>query len=204
MILGLDHVGVAVFSAAGAGETFARLTGRLAGDVESVGGQAVRVCFVPGLSPLADAPPADAPPADPDTAEPAEGQGASIPPGSGPFGAGGARLELVEPGGEDSPVGRFLARRGEGLHHVCFAVDDIGAELARLGAAGFEMIDTAPRRGHGGLVAFVHPRGTHGVLIELLQRDLAVRHPSPPHPEASIVRSPAPRGAAPVAGSGGP
>ena len=80
-------------------------------------------------------------------------------------------LELLAPSEEDSPVARFLERRGEGLHHVCFAVDDITAELARLVGAGFEAIDAAPRRGHGGLVAFLHPRSAHGVLVELLQRD---------------------------------
>ncbi|MDQ3702684.1 MAG: VOC family protein, partial [Chloroflexota bacterium] len=155
MILGIDHVGVAVRSAGGAGETFARLTGRLAGDVETVGGQDVRVCFVPGPSLSGEPESAAASPA----ARPPVGQpGSQRERGScsAPFGADGARLELVEPGGEDSPVGRFLSRRGEGLHHVCFAVDDIGAEIERLGAAGFEMIDATPRRGHGGLVAFLH------------------------------------------------
>jgi methylmalonyl-CoA/ethylmalonyl-CoA epimerase len=71
----------------------------------------------------------------------------------------------------DTPVGRFVARRGEGLHHICFTVDDVKEEMARLAADGFELIDREPRRGHGGLVAFVHPKSAHGVLIELLQRD---------------------------------
>lgn len=211
MILGIDHVGVAVRSAAGAGETFTRLTGRPAGDVENVSGQAVRVCFVPGLaSPEAAGPAAGeggaaapSPAArplggQPDSAREASGRGGH----NVPFGAAGARLELVEPGDDDSPVGRFLTRRGEGLHHVCFAVDDIGAEIARLGAAGFELIDATPRRGHGGLVVFLHPRGTHGVLIELLQRDLAVRHPSPPQPVPTSGHTPAPPDTAPGAGSG--
>jgi methylmalonyl-CoA/ethylmalonyl-CoA epimerase len=82
-------------------------------------------------------------------------------------------LEVLAPAGaaEDSTVGRFLARRGEGLHHVCFAVDDVRAELGRQAAAGIELIDNEPRRGHGGWVAFVHPRSAHGVLVELLERD---------------------------------
>jgi methylmalonyl-CoA epimerase len=81
------------------------------------------------------------------------------------------RFELLEPLGENTPLGRFLARRGEGLHHVCFAVDDIRGEIARLAAGGFALIDQEPRRGHGGLVAFLHPNSAHSVLIELLQRD---------------------------------
>jgi methylmalonyl-CoA/ethylmalonyl-CoA epimerase len=84
--------------------------------------------------------------------------------------AGDSEVELLEPLGPDTPVGRFLARRGEGLHHVCFAVDDVAAELARLTGEGYEAIDAVPRWGHGGLVAFLHPRSTHGVLVELLQR----------------------------------
>ena len=81
-------------------------------------------------------------------------------------------LELLAAsgGGSGGAVERFLERRGEGMHHVCFAVDDITAELRRLEGAGFEPIDRTPRDGHGGLVAFLHPKSTHGVLIELLQR----------------------------------
>lgn len=79
-------------------------------------------------------------------------------------------LELLTPADQSGAVARFLERRGEGLHHVCFAVDDIALELRRLEAAGFELIDRSPRDGHGGLVAFVHPRSAHGVLIELLER----------------------------------
>jgi methylmalonyl-CoA/ethylmalonyl-CoA epimerase len=78
-------------------------------------------------------------------------------------------VELMSPTG-DGAVSRFLDRRGEGMHHVCFAVDDVAAELQRLERAGFELIDRSPREGHGGQVAFLHPRSTHGVLIELLQR----------------------------------
>ncbi len=80
-------------------------------------------------------------------------------------------VELLEPLAEDTPVGRFLVRHGPGLHHVAFSVPDIRAELARLEAAGIEVIDAEPRPGAHGLVAFLHPRSTGGVLVELVQRD---------------------------------
>ena len=79
-------------------------------------------------------------------------------------------LELLAASGDGGAISRFLERRGEGMHHVCFAVDDIQEELRRLDAAGFELLDREPRPGHGGLVAFVHPRAAHGVLVELLER----------------------------------
>jgi methylmalonyl-CoA/ethylmalonyl-CoA epimerase len=83
---------------------------------------------------------------------------------------GESRLELLEPLAADSPVGRFLARRGEGVHHVCFEVDDVEAEVARLRAAGVRMIDETPRVGARGCrIAFIHPGATGGVLIELSQ-----------------------------------
>lgn len=80
-----------------------------------------------------------------------------------------ARLELIEPVDPESGVARFLASRGEGLHHVCFGTPDVAAELSRLAAAGAELIDTVPRPGAEGPVAFVHPRTLDGVLWELLQ-----------------------------------
>src|SRR5262245_65146615 len=81
---------------------------------------------------------------------------------------GESRLELLEATAADSPVGRFLARRGEGMHHVCFSVDDIAAEVERLLASGVRMIDEAPRRRAGGcVVAFIHPESTAGVLVEV-------------------------------------
>ncbi len=83
---------------------------------------------------------------------------------------GESRLELLEATSADSPIGRFIARRGEGLHHICFLVTNLVAELALLKAAGLRMIDEAPRCGADGrLVAFVHPSSTAGVLIELSQ-----------------------------------
>ena len=80
-----------------------------------------------------------------------------------------ARIELVEPIDSDSGVARFLATRGEGLHHVCFATDDLPATLEALAAAEAEMIDRKPRPGAHGTVAFVHPRTLDGVLWELLE-----------------------------------
>jgi methylmalonyl-CoA/ethylmalonyl-CoA epimerase len=82
---------------------------------------------------------------------------------------GTGRIELLQATGPDTPVGRFLERRGPGLHHVAFEVDDVAAELARLAAAGTPLIDEHPRRGVQGLrVAFVHPEATGGVLAELV------------------------------------
>jgi methylmalonyl-CoA epimerase len=84
---------------------------------------------------------------------------------------GESNLELLEPQTEDSNVGKFIARRGEGLHHVCFEVDDIEASLREFENQGAELIDRHPRPGAGGhLVAFVHPKSTHGTLVELKQR----------------------------------
>jgi methylmalonyl-CoA/ethylmalonyl-CoA epimerase len=84
--------------------------------------------------------------------------------------AGDAWIELLAPTREDSPVGRFLARRGEGLHHVALRVDDVDRELARLIAVGARAIDARPRHGRAGSrVAFLHPGWAHGVLIELVQ-----------------------------------
>jgi methylmalonyl-CoA/ethylmalonyl-CoA epimerase len=82
--------------------------------------------------------------------------------------AGGASLELLEATRPDSPVGRFLGRRGPGIHHVTLRVDDLEAALARLRAGGATLIDETPRIGAGGArIAFVHPSAAHGVLIEL-------------------------------------
>jgi methylmalonyl-CoA epimerase len=82
---------------------------------------------------------------------------------------GESNIELVEPTTADTGVARFLGSRGEGFHHVCLEVDDIGAELSRLAEDEIELIDTAPRRGAEGPVAFIHPRSCHGVLVELIE-----------------------------------
>ena len=84
-------------------------------------------------------------------------------------GSGAGRLELIEPTSADTAVGRFLARRGPGLHHLAYRVPDLEAALARLATDGVELIDRVPRTGaHGHRVAFLHPRSTGGVLIELV------------------------------------
>jgi methylmalonyl-CoA epimerase len=84
---------------------------------------------------------------------------------------GASRVELLAALGGDTPVGRFLAGRGPGLHHVAYEVDDVAAELDRLAADGVELVDARPRQGLFGLeVAFVHPDAVHGVLSELVSR----------------------------------
>jgi methylmalonyl-CoA epimerase len=82
---------------------------------------------------------------------------------------GDSRVELLGPLGEDTPVGRFLAKRGPGMHHVAYEVSDLRATMARLADAGAELIAPAPRPGLFGLeVAFVHPDSVHGVLSEVV------------------------------------
>ena len=84
---------------------------------------------------------------------------------------GPGHVELLSALGADTPVGRFLTRRGPGMHHVAYEVDDLPGELARLEDEGAELIDTAPRPGLFGMqVAFVHPDSVHGVLSELVAR----------------------------------
>ncbi|MDX2043003.1 MAG: methylmalonyl-CoA epimerase [Acidobacteriota bacterium] len=84
---------------------------------------------------------------------------------------GESRIELLEATGEDTPVGKFIAKRGAGMHHLCVEVEDVAAMLADLKAKNVRLIDEQPRIGAGGaLVAFVHPASTGGVLIELTQR----------------------------------
>ena len=84
---------------------------------------------------------------------------------------GNGHVELLSPLAPDTAVGRFLARRGPGMHHVAYEVDDISAELVRLKGEGARLIDATPRRGlFGTQVAFVHPDSVHGVLSELVAR----------------------------------
>jgi methylmalonyl-CoA epimerase len=84
---------------------------------------------------------------------------------------GESNVELVQPLTADSGIARFLEKRGEGVHHICLEVGDIEAAMARLREHGVELIDEAPRKGIHGRVAFVHPKGMHGVLIELLEHE---------------------------------
>lgn len=89
--------------------------------------------------------------------------------------AGAAALELLEATADDSPIARYVGRRGPGLHHITLRVDDIVAALARLKAHGVRLIDDTPRPGaHGSIVAFIHPSSAHGVLVELKQQADAV------------------------------
>jgi methylmalonyl-CoA/ethylmalonyl-CoA epimerase len=82
--------------------------------------------------------------------------------------AGESLVELLEARSEDSPIGKFVARRGPGIHHVCFAVDDLDDTLSRCRAAGLRLIDETPRIGaEGKRIAFLHPSSTGGVLVEL-------------------------------------
>lgn len=84
---------------------------------------------------------------------------------------GESRIELLEATGEDTPVGKFIAKRGAGIHHLCVEVENVTEKLADLKAKGVRLIDEQPRVGAGGaLVAFVHPASTGGVLIELTER----------------------------------
>lgn len=84
--------------------------------------------------------------------------------------AGEAALELLEATAEDSPIAKYVGKRGPGLHHITLRVDDIRAALAHLKARGVRLIDEAPRPGaHGSEVAFIHPASAHGVLVELKQ-----------------------------------
>ena len=84
--------------------------------------------------------------------------------------AGDALVELLEPEKADSPIGKFIAKRGPGIHHVCFVVDDLAGALDRCRATGIRLIDEQPRIGaEGKLIAFLHPSSTGGVLIELTE-----------------------------------
>jgi len=83
--------------------------------------------------------------------------------------AGNSEIELLEPLGPDTPVGRFLARFGGGLHHLCFETDDVARELERARSMGLPLIDTSPRHGLAGLICFLHPKASCGVLVEYAQ-----------------------------------
>ncbi len=85
-------------------------------------------------------------------------------------GPGGSEIELVEPTNADSSLAKFLEKRGEGLHHICLEVDNIDAELADMQAKGAQVLDTQPRIAAEGRAIFLHPKGTNGVLLELLEK----------------------------------
>ncbi len=87
------------------------------------------------------------------------------------FDTGRGKVELLEATGPDSPVSRFIHKKGPGMHHIAFLVDDLSAWLRHLELCGVELIDHRPRQGAGGyLIAFLHPRSTAGILVELCQK----------------------------------
>jgi len=129
VILGVDHIGVAVESLDTALRFWQGSLGLTPAHAEAVAAQGVRTVLLP---------------------------------------ANGVRIELLEPTGPDTPVGKFLARRGPGLHHVCLLVDDLDAALRFLTASGLRLIDALPRSGvEGSRIAFLHPAAGEGVLVEL-------------------------------------
>ena len=83
---------------------------------------------------------------------------------------GDVEIELIEPTNPDSGVAKFLEKKGEGIHHICFEVDDVDKELESLAAKGVDLIDKQGRKGLAGKIGFLHPRSTKGVLIELAQK----------------------------------
>ncbi len=89
------------------------------------------------------------------------------------FMVGDSKIELLEATNEESPIAKFIEKKGEGIHHIAFAVDDIFAEITRLKAAGFVFISEVPKDGADNkLVVFLHPKSTNGVLVELCQEKL--------------------------------
>ena len=127
----IDHIGIAVKSAAEAAKFYEQALGLKMSGTDEVDDQGVRVTML---------------------------------------NIGESRLELLEAKEPDSPVGKFIAKRGEGLHHIALQVPNIELALARLRASGVRMIDETPRIGaHNTRVAFIHPSSTNGVLVELVQ-----------------------------------
>ena len=88
---------------------------------------------------------------------------------------GGSQLEFIQPTDPEGGVARFIERRGESVHHIAFEVDDLQASLDALNEHGVRTIDNAPREGLSGMIGFIHPRSTRGVLIELVDQDTARR-----------------------------
>jgi methylmalonyl-CoA/ethylmalonyl-CoA epimerase len=146
MLTRIDHVGIACRSLEAAIERYEGVFGLKVVSRETNSEQGVReamMCFPGGIDPP------------------------QAPPGS-PF--HGGFIQLLEPLGPDTPVGKFLARRGEGIHHVGYAVEDVAAALSEIGGRGVRLIDSRPRHGSmGASIAFLHPGDLGGVLTELVQ-----------------------------------
>mgnify|MGYP003867183161 CR=1 FL=1 len=85
--------------------------------------------------------------------------------------AGNSTIELIAPTDSESGTAKFLQKRGEGTHHICYEVDNLEDALQHLAAQGIQLIDETPRQGVHGKVAFIHPKATHGTMFELLQKD---------------------------------
>jgi len=92
---------------------------------------------------------------------------------------GRSEIELLEPVNQNGGVAKFLEKRGEGLHHVCFETPDVAADLAAARTAGFPLIDEAPRKGLAGMICFLHPKGTRGVLTEFATPPPGAHHHGP-------------------------
>lgn len=88
---------------------------------------------------------------------------------------GGSQLEFIQPTDPNGGVAKFIERRGEGVHHICFEVEDLQTTLRRLDDKGIQLIDKTPREGLSGSIGFMHPKATGGVLIELVDQDTAKR-----------------------------
>ncbi len=111
---------------------------------------------------------------------PGTGPGA-VPTGPGGYLIGGSYIQLLEPLGPDSPVGKFLARHGEGIHHIGYGVTDVRGALGAIGATGIRLVDERPRHGSmGASIAFLHPADVGGVLTEL------VEHPLKPEDDSGL------------------
>jgi methylmalonyl-CoA/ethylmalonyl-CoA epimerase len=107
--------------------------------------------------------------------------------------AGESEIELLEPLSPESAVGRFLAKRGPGLHHICFKTADVASDLTALRARGVPLIDTEPRQGLAGRIGFLHPKACHGVLVELATPSSdAVHAESPVRFKRLVIGSPIP------------
>jgi methylmalonyl-CoA/ethylmalonyl-CoA epimerase len=148
----VDHIGIAVADLSAALAFYRDALGLEIEAPEDVASQRVRAHFITLGETAAE-----------------RGAGAPAEPDRG-AGAPGVRLELLEATADDSPIAKYVAKRGPGLHHITLRVDDLAAALAQLKARGVRLIDEAPRPGaHGSLVAFIHPASAHGVLVELKQ-----------------------------------
>ncbi|MDQ1487337.1 MAG: methylmalonyl-CoA/ethylmalonyl-CoA epimerase [Actinomycetota bacterium] len=153
LITRIDHVGIAVTDLDAAVEHYRATFGLLVVSVETNLEQGVREAMLRV---------GEAQTPQPDDVQPAWLQASQVPPAS--------YVQLLEPLGPDTPVGKFLANRGEGVHHIGYAVDDVAAAMETLTAQGIRVLDERPRHGSlGTSIAFAHPKDLYGVLTELVQ-----------------------------------